>query len=80
MKKIEAYKTSDNRLFECEYDAKLHEMELKVKQAVHYLCEFHGYRDMSVSDMADIMLEHQEDFLKALRGEFVVPKNKVEAN
>lgn len=63
---ISGFKTTDGRVFEVETLALGHEAGIVRESRVDAFCDQHVCRDMSVSDIAKLLLEHREELLQIL--------------
>lgn len=63
---VSGHKASDGRIFESETLALEHEAGIVRVTRVDAFCDEHVCRDMSVSDIAKLLLEHREELLKIL--------------
>ncbi len=70
VKKITTWKTSDGTLFEDQSLADKFERDLNIRDAVATFWDKHGYSGISVYDIAATSIEHADELLAALKGEF----------
>ena len=67
MNKIDAYRTSDGKVFTLERDAKEHEDELILRNKVNEWVEDYCWGTMTKQDIVDIIMENLEELQDAIK-------------
>ena len=72
MRKIEAYELDNGEIIKDKAAAEYRETQLKIKKAVKSLCEELMYERIGVSNIVDTLVEHKDEFVKALSGHMTI--------
>lgn len=67
MKRIDAWETTDGKVFKAKDDAGSHQFELDFKEAIHRVCGRHCFSGMTQENVEDMIWEERFELLGVLR-------------